>query len=652
MYTNITSKMARHIIYLGVCCYLLPLTVSSQQIGCTNKSVKICSWGKEVIEHYLHTNDQEKIKAAYFLVTSMSGHRSPMGYALHAYKSKANHCKIPCSQDTLSRYWIEINKHNNGRIKYIEDTVSLNKDFLISHIEHSFQAWKDSPWHKDICFEDFCNYILPYRISEEMISYEGREVLKSKYASLILGETDIVKAFTIICTTMFKHIRQTNPQCPFTLDAHTIDYLQQGNCLQRCVLLTEVLRSLGIPCTIDVVPVWANYSQAGHSWVVMPYKGLNYTWRERDTIARADNPVDASYFQVTYRPTENDKYPYPIESRKKASKIYRMRYKNDCQIHSINIPKLFTENIDDVSAIYGLTDSVTLVLPSIKNEFYYLCTFQTGKGWTPIACALSHQGSVTFYNVGKDIVYLAASYEQGIIHPVSYPFLLDESENLRYFHADNDNKIKCKLCRKYPIFSQWTNQWGNMIGGTFEGSNNHDFSEIDTLATINSMPFGETLIPVSTDKSYRYIRYQSTNKSRTPLAELILRNKDNRILKGNPICHKSLQKSKERVFDGDITTEGYTKQTNYWVGLDLGDSIQTSVSQITFFPKNDGNFVTRGHFYELFYYDNGWHSLGERFAVDDYVEYDIPEGALLWLKCDIGNEERIFEYKEGQQVWY
>lgn len=647
MNINMINKIAK----LFACFLFLPTIAFCQQMG--NTFLVDFSWGKEVIEHYRNSEDQEKLKATYFLVESMSGHCSPASEALHGYITKVNTCKIPCSRDTLSQYWNEAIKHYDNNIRDIEDTLSLNKDFLISHIEQSFQAWRNAPWYNDVCFEDFCHYILPYRVSDEMINCKGRNVLASKYAGLIQGETDIVKAFTTICTTMFQRIRQTEPLCPYTPDAYTIDYLQQGNCLQRCVLLTEVLRSLGIPCTIDIVPVWANYSQVGHSWVAMPYKGQNYTWRERDTIARTGNPIDASYFQVTYRPTTYDNYPYPVEGQKKTAKIYRLRYQKNHHLPSSFIPDLFTLRLDDVSATYGLTDSITFPVQALKNNtYYYLCTFRSGRGWTPVAQTSQDNDKLTFKHTGKGIVYIVSNYEQGILNPLSPPFLLDETGACRFFITDKNKKSRQRIYRKYPVFSQWTNQWGNMIGGTFEGSDKPDFSEVDTLAAIDRMPFGETIIPIHTNKSYRYVRYQSTNKSRTPLAELAFYDTNNHNQKGIPISHKSLQKSKERVFDGDIATEGYTKQTNYWVGLDLGDTIRKPITAIRFFTKNDGNFVVRGNFYELFYYDNGWQSLGERFSVDDYVEYNIPEGALLWLKCDVGDEERIFEYKDGRQVWY
>lgn len=645
---NILKHIIKHWLFLS-----FPVTVFSQP-NIHTKDVHVdFAWGKDVIEHYQKSGDQEKLSAASFLISSMSGHKSPTGESLQEYINVANRCNIPCSPDSLSYYWHKAIRLKGNKIYYQDDTSALNKDFLILHIEQAFRAWRNAPWHKDISFSEFCNYILPYRVSDEIVSLKGREAFVSQYANLIKGETDIIKAFTIICKTMFKRIRQTNSQCPYTLDAHTINYLQQGNCSQRCILLIEVLRSLGIPCTIDFIPVWANYSQSGHSWVAMPYMKQNYTWRERDTIARIGNPIDASFFQVTYHPSLEDGYPYPIEDTKKTAKIYRLCYEKKEQKKNINMrPILFTQRIKDVSTIYNLKDSVTIPLASIDAKQYYLCIFQSGKDWIPIAHAMPSEKSVTFNNIKRGIVYVVATYNQGIINPISHPFLLEETGKPRYFIPHPTNKTKQRIYRKYPIFSQWTNQWGNMIGGTFEGSNKQDFSDADTLATICRMPYGETSISIRTDNVYRYVRYQSTNKSRTPLAELRFYDTTNKPLKGIPISHKALNKSKERVFDGDITTEGYTKHANYWVGLDLGEDIQSSISSINFFPKNDGNFVTRGNFYELFYYENGWHSLGERFSVENFVEYDIPIGALLRLKCDRGNEERIFEYNNEHQIWY
>jgi hypothetical protein len=58
--------------------------------------------------------------------------------------------------------------------------------------------------------------------------------------------------------------------------------------------------------------------------------------------------------------------------------------------------------------------------------------------------------------------------------------------------------------------------------------------------------------------------------------------------------------------------------------------------------------------YELFYWDNGWRTLGQQVATADSIVFDgIPGNAVLWLRnLDEGKEERIFTLEEGEQIWW
>lgn len=89
----------------------------------------------------------------------------------------------------------------------------------------------------------------------------------------------------------------------------------------------------------------------------------------------------------------------------------------------------------------------------------------------------------------------------------------------------------------------------------------------------------------------------------------------------------------------------------YWVGLDLNKKY--SIGNIILYPKNDGNFIDIGDHYELFYYDNGWISLGKKTASDIFLKYNnAPKNALFLLKnYSKGKEERIFIYKNNKQIW-
>ena len=91
----------------------------------------------------------------------------------------------------------------------------------------------------------------------------------------------------------------------------------------------------------------------------------------------------------------------------------------------------------------------------------------------------------------------------------------------------------------------------------------------------------------------------------------------------------------------------------YTRGIDFGSPV--NISEIFYLPKNDGNFITKGHDYELFYYDLDWKSLGRQTAPDyePLTFENVPTHAVLLLKDHTkGHEERIFTYEHGEQVWW
>ncbi|TDS06575.1 hypothetical protein B0I21_11615 [Sphingobacterium paludis] len=117
---------------------------------------------------------------------------------------------------------------------------------------------------------------------------------------------------------------------------------------------------------------------------------------------------------------------------------------------------------------------------------------------------------------------------------------------------------------------------------------------------------------------------------------------------------KSIHKDQvEFAFDNNQLTSAATKEEEYWIGATL-KSDQQLISKIELVPKNDGNFITVNHNYELFYFDNKWISIGKRIATSRKLYYeDVPKGAVLLLRnLTEGNEERIFTMKDSVQVWW
>jgi hypothetical protein len=72
------------------------------------------------------------------------------------------------------------------------------------------------------------------------------------------------------------------------------------------------------------------------------------------------------------------------------------------------------------------------------------------------------------------------------------------------------------------------------------------------------------------------------------------------------------------------------------------------------YPEDESNNIFAGEHYELFYWNDGWVSLGRKKAESSVLTFtQVPEDALLWLRnLDKGLQERIFTYQGDKQIWW
>ena len=611
---------------------------------------------KSLLEQYSHNeSDSLKYKAATFLIRNMPGHFSPEGEGMDEYTEILRNMQPGIGMKELMLTWNSVAKEK--KTQTIPDSIVVDCDYLKENIDMAFEAWKSAPWANEIDFTHFCNYILPYRVKDEHLCTGWRKTLRERYKPLIDSISDMCKAFAIITDTIKNTIADSNPYCPYTLDVLTTDHIKKAECDQRCILLVAVLRALGIPAVIDVVPMWANYSRSGHSWVALVENdGSTYTVFEDEGIAKQFNKIDASQFVHRYKVAESDKCPFEVMTEKKAAKIYRMGFAR------VNNPKpnepIFLKDpfAIDVSEAYGLKSSITL--NATGKEPIYLCVFMTGTDWMPVAKATPQNGKVTFDGLGDNVVYLPIRIKNGMRQVLSEPILVKDGNIAKIFKTDRTKTETVRLYRKYPLCSYMTDLWGFMKGGRFEAANKPDFSDATLLNSINEMPYGVTSINIDCKKKFRYFRYKTSPQSRMPMAELYFyaKKKDGTEYKmnGRPIAYQVDSTKIKCAFDGFLDTNASTSSWEYWLGIDLGEGNKQKISRIVFAPSSDTNNVEVGHLYELYHFDTNWHFIGRKLSKGDNVVFDnVPSGGILLLKDKTkGNEERIFELQGGKQVWY
>ncbi len=609
-----------------------------------------------VLEHYsTQEQDSLKYKAALFLINNMAEHNGPTGTAIEKYKRSVRLIDNSQGIRQLQSLWYTSLKE--GNVVTVPDSSIVTSDYLVKNIDSAWSSWQESQWTEDIDFDQFCKYILPYRINDEHIGEEWRTPLRQQYGKLIKGVKDIKRAFAIIRDTVFKSVVLSNPYCEYNLDPLTCNIIGRAECTQRCILLAAVLRSLGIPAVIDGTPMWADYSNKGHAWVSMIMRnGDTYTVYEKDSIAKRFNPIDASEFLPHYKIKEEDNCPYSVKYTKTPIKVYRICYERISKIRK-NTPRILADPfIMDVSKDYGLTANIRMKVT--VDDAVYLCTFLSGADWAPVAQAIPENGEVTFSNVGRNAVCVLATTSERGRNIISSPFLVGDKNIVKFFSPSYQRKQDLQLKRKYPLCSYTTDTWGSMIGGVFEGADKEDFSVRDTLAIIRTMPYGMTTLQVATKKKYRYLRYKAPGNSRSSLAELQFYtiNSDNtyQLLTGKYIANGVDKQNIANVFDGSSSTICRGLSTGYTIGIDLGEASRSSVYKIQFCPSTDLNFVEPGHLYELYYFDKDWR-LAERVysKSDELIFHNMPQETLFLLKDkNGGKEERIFEYVNGKQVWH
>lgn len=75
----------------------------------------------------------------------------------------------------------------------------------------------------------------------------------------------------------------------------------------------------------------------------------------------------------------------------------------------------------------------------------------------------------------------------------------------------------------------------------------------------------------------------------------------------------------------------------------------------SYIRRCDGNSIQPGLEYSLYYWDNNnWQLINTKIANDVFIEFEnVPQKALLAIKCSQGKQQRIFVCDEDNKIdWY
>ena len=141
---------------------------------------------KVLTKYSTSPKDSLKLKSAIFLIKNMPGYHYYIGESISNYSNYFKALKSSSKEpnevlDSISKIFGNFNLKSTEK-KY--DIETIDSAYLCENIELAFDAWQKFPWAKGYNFNDFCEYILPYRIGNEELT-NWRSVFLSKYSQII-----------------------------------------------------------------------------------------------------------------------------------------------------------------------------------------------------------------------------------------------------------------------------------------------------------------------------------------------------------------------------------------------------------------------------------------------------------------------------------
>lgn len=548
--------------------------------------------------------DSLKLKACEFLIENMPGHYSYCTDSVFVLNDEL--VKLSFKNPFLFQA-VRATTYNDYVFQTFqfkkEDIKHITGDFLIRHINHCFNLWKRLPWLRQLTFDEFCDFILPYRVGYEHIKdipnlLDSSWLLEEKY-QLICNSYDDIHDFSHVVANICKN--STTFELP-----NTLKYEYSLECYEKALAQLYYYHSLGIPSALDMAPAWGNMN------------GLHY-WA---TV------IDPFFYEFL---------PAELNFRK-IPKVYRILYRrNDLGISAKQLCKLVENSfLHDATNLYIPTVNVNLKFDnSMNGEVVYLCVFNTGK-WRPVCYTKVDMGEVCFKNMGYDIVYIPMYYDENEMKFLGEPFLLHRDGKMEKFHCTNE-RIDFTLLRKYPNNSLGIGG-ASMVGATFECSNDANFSDYTTFHTVNKNTLMAVQDVVCPSEEFRYWRISP--KLSASIAEISFISSDS-LLNDFDVNSDGLRIS---CFDKDPLTYGHIRGE-----LIFDFKKKISIDTIRYLPMNDGNGIYPDNLYELYYWaENEWKLFQRILATNYSLSFkNVPAGGLYWLRnVTTGTQERIFVLKD------
>lgn len=604
---------------------------------------------EKVLEHYRKERDDEKLAAAEYLIRHMPLHGSYSGNIVDYYDAIDSALAVTEGRDAFKSMMRSVYDEYESGITRDMDIRTITADYLISDIDSAFCQWREGKWAKHLDFNEFCEYLLPYKCIENQPLDDWR----TRLASLAGGDIDRrekechdfrndsrAAASRVNAAMSGNYLKYTKQLEQFPLyRPETILSLPFGTCIESCIAAIQVQRSKGIPVALDFTPQWPN-RKYGHYWLSVLGKNHKST-----PFAPFDIEADV------------------LENRI-LSKVFRMTYKPDSELagrimKGWRIPSsleyIFCR---DVTAEYAVADDVEVELfrgRSISGNLY-VATFNNQQ-WIPVDWGRrSGLHKVAFHSLGRNVLYMPVQCsENNECEPAGRPFFLDLRGEIHYMPISGTGSEVVDIYRKYPVYAFVYKNSDKIRGGVLDVSDSPGFGNVTAVSEFPSDSLTLAGSVALSGAEGRYLRFRSSDDGRCDMAELIFYDDEGKRLSpalvkcGREVHPENKVNLATAINDDDpLTFFSARGSDDIWVGFDFGCRVK--FGYVDYFRRSDGNNLYPGYEYTLSWWNGRYWDAVETQVADKSLCFhsEVPSGVLLLLTCNTtGTESRPFLYDGG-----
>lgn len=610
---------------------------------------------ERTIEHYsADPADSLKLKAALYLVRHMPYHISYPAGPYNAYCDALDSLfSTPTAGEELLDRANAVAARFEPSLKLEYDIRVITADYLIRNIDHAFRQWETSDYLRHLRFEEFCEYVLPYKCAEKQpldtwktdwVDY-GRDELDhiAQIEEYRYNARRAAEAVNFQFKDSIRMQRQSRARLVEVLRLNTLARMPYGECLDRARFGVLNCRSKGIPVAFDFTPNWPDRAGSHHWNNILATKRRNIDYEPfrsyPGSFHYADNGL-AKVFRETYAP-----HPLLLEAFEAEGSLP----------HSLG--RMFMRDVTDE---YGRTVDITVSLFRERpdTKYAYLAVFDNNR-WVPVDIARIRRHKASFSRIGRGILYLVVTFRDGDITPVSEPFIVDTRGRTVRPRIDTARCQRIRLHRKFPAFTHIYNIRKFLHNGKLEASDRADFADAKTVAEFPEWNLLSGEEATTDTLPHRYWRLMASKSPYSDFAELYFYEKgtgkriEGRLVFPDVKVRDPRYDTPAHISDGDPLSYMTVLGTTRWVGFDFGRPV--AVDTIAYIRRGDGNAICPGDEYELYYWaDNAWKLHQHKRAERVYLDFDrVPAGGLYYIKgLSRGEQNRVFVYENDEAVWY